>query len=75
MIALGKVKDQLQAASLESDNDIYTGDVNLNTSRRLDMRYRRRCLMLALDTAVTAADMGYLSDGRSSNLPDPYMFF
>jgi hypothetical protein len=61
--ALGKVKDQLQAASSESDNVILTGDVNLDMSRHLDMRYRRRCLMLAHDTVIAAADMRYLETG------------
>jgi hypothetical protein len=52
-----------QAASAESDNVIFKGDVNLDTSRRLDMRYMRRCLMLAHNNAIPAADMRYLETG------------
>jgi hypothetical protein len=62
-IAFGKVKEQLQAASAETDNVILTGDMNLDTSRRLDMRYRRKCLMLAHDNAVAEANMRYLEKG------------
>jgi hypothetical protein len=62
-IALGKFKTQLHAATSESDKVIFTGDVNLDMSRRLDTRYRGRCLMLAHDTAVAAADMRYLETG------------
>jgi hypothetical protein len=60
---LDKVREQLQATSAETDNVILTGDVNLDTSRRLDMRYRRRCLMLAYDTAVAEVNMRYLETG------------
>jgi hypothetical protein len=50
MTALSKVREQWQAASAETDNVIFAGDVNLNTARRFDMRYRGRCLMLAHNT-------------------------
>jgi hypothetical protein len=63
MTALGKVREQLQAASAETDNVILAGDVNLDTARRLDLRYRRRCLILAHDTAVAKANMQYLATG------------
>jgi hypothetical protein len=35
---LGKVREQLQAASAETDNVILADDVNLDTARWLDMR-------------------------------------
>jgi hypothetical protein len=60
---MGKVREQLQAASAEMDNVILTVDVNLDTARWLDMRNRRRCLMLAHDTAVAKANMRYLEMG------------
>jgi hypothetical protein len=47
----------LQAASAEVDNVILAGNVNLDTARRFDLRYRRRCLLLAHDNAVTDANM------------------
>jgi hypothetical protein len=58
--ALTKVKEQLQAASAEVDNVVLAGNVNFNTARRFDMRYRRKCLMLAHDNAVGDANMRYL---------------
>jgi hypothetical protein len=61
--ALARVKDQLQATASEVDNIIFTGDVNLNTARRCDMRYERRCLMLAHDNAIAEANMRYLTTG------------
>jgi hypothetical protein len=42
--ALSRVRDQLQAAAAEVDNIIFAGDINLDTARRSDMRYGRRCL-------------------------------
>jgi endonuclease/exonuclease/phosphatase family metal-dependent hydrolase len=61
--ALSKVREQLQAASAEKDNVVLAGDMNLDTARRLDVRYRRRCLMLAHDTAVAESNMRYLETG------------
>jgi hypothetical protein len=61
--ALSKVREQLQAAFAETDNVFLAGDVNLRTARRLDMSYRRRCLMLAHDTVVAEANMRYLKTG------------
>jgi exonuclease III len=61
--ALSKVREQLQAASAEVDNVVLAGDVNLDTARGCDVRYRRRCLMLAHDSAVAAANMRYLETG------------
>jgi hypothetical protein len=55
--------EQLQAASAETDNIVLAGDVNLDTARRLNVRYRRRCLMLAHNTAVAEANMRYLETG------------
>jgi hypothetical protein len=63
MSALTKVKEQLQAASAKVDNVVLAGNVNLNTARRFDVRYRRRCLMLAQDNAVADANMRYLETG------------
>jgi hypothetical protein len=62
-MALGKVREQLQAASAETDNFVLAGDVKLDTARQLNMRYRRRCLMLAHYTAVAEANMRYLETG------------
>jgi hypothetical protein len=45
--ALSKVREQLQSASAEADKVVLAGDVNLNTARSLNVRFRRRCLMLA----------------------------
>jgi hypothetical protein len=42
--ALSKVREQLQAAAAEVDNVIFAGDINLDTARRSDVRYGRRCL-------------------------------
>jgi hypothetical protein len=61
--ALSKVREQLQAASAEVDNVVLAGDVNLDTDRRFDVRYRCRCLMLAHDNAVADANMRYLEMG------------
>jgi hypothetical protein len=62
-IALSKVREQLQAASAETHNILLTGDMNLDTARRLDMRYRRRCPMLAHNIGVAEANMRYLETG------------
>jgi hypothetical protein len=59
MSALSKVREQLQAASEEVDNVVLAGDVNLDTARRFDVRYRRRCLMLAYDNVVADTNMRY----------------
>jgi hypothetical protein len=61
--ALARVRNQLQAAATEFDNIIFAGDVNLDTARRCNMRYGRRCLMLAHDNAVAEANMRYLTTG------------
>jgi hypothetical protein len=45
------------------DSVVLAGDVNLNTARRFDVRYSRRCLMLAHDSAVADANMRYLETG------------
>jgi hypothetical protein len=42
------------------DNIIFAGDINLNTARRSDMRYVRRCLMLTHDNAVADSNMRHL---------------
>jgi hypothetical protein len=57
---LSKVREQLQAAAAEVDNIVFAGDINLDTARRGNVRYGRRCLMLAHDTAVADSDMRYL---------------
>jgi hypothetical protein len=61
--ALARIKDQLQAAASEVDNIIFAGEVNLDTARRCNMRYGRRCLMLAHDNAIAEANMRYLTTG------------
>jgi hypothetical protein len=61
--ALSKIREQLQAASAETDNIVLARDVNLDTARRLDARYRRRCLMLAHNTAVAEANIRYMETG------------
>jgi hypothetical protein len=57
---LFKVREQLQAAAAEVDNIAFAGDINLDTARRSDMSYGRRCLMLAHDKAVADSNMSYL---------------
>jgi hypothetical protein len=61
--ALTRIKDQLQAAASEVDIIVFAGSVNLDTARRCNMRYGRRCLMLAHDNAVAEANMRYLTTG------------
>jgi hypothetical protein len=61
--ALSRIKDQLQAAASEVDNIVFAGDVNLDTARRCDMRYSRRCLMFAYANAIAEANMRYLTKG------------
>jgi hypothetical protein len=61
--ALTRIKDQLQAGASEVDNIVFAGDVNLDKARSWDMRYGRRCLMLAHDNAVAVANMRYLTMG------------
>jgi hypothetical protein len=61
--AMVKVREQLQAASTEVDNVVLAGDVNLDTASRCDVRYRRRCLMLAHNSTVADANMRYLETG------------
>jgi hypothetical protein len=56
---LARVKDQLQAAASKVDNIIFAGDVNLDTAKRCNMRYGRRCLMLAPNNAIAEANMRY----------------
>jgi endonuclease/exonuclease/phosphatase family metal-dependent hydrolase len=53
----------LQAASAQVDNVVLAGDVNVDTARRYNVRYRCRCLMLAHDNAVADANMRYLETG------------
>jgi hypothetical protein len=61
--ALSMVREQLQAASAEVDKVVLAGNANLDTSRRFDVRYRRRCPMLAHDNSVADANMRYLETG------------
>jgi hypothetical protein len=61
--ALSKVRELLQAASAETDNVLLLVYVILNTARRLDVRYRHRCLMLAHDSTVAEANIRYLETG------------
>jgi hypothetical protein len=61
--ALTRIKDQLQAAASEVDNIVFAGEVNLDAARRCDMRYGRRCLMLAQDNAIAELNMRYLTTG------------
>jgi hypothetical protein len=58
--ALSKVRDQLQAEATEVDNVIFAGDINLDTARRSDVRYSRRCLIVVHDNAVVESNMRYL---------------
>jgi hypothetical protein len=55
-----KVREQLQAAAAEVDNIVFAGDINLDTARRSNVSYGRRCLMLAHDNAVADSNMRYL---------------
>jgi endonuclease/exonuclease/phosphatase family metal-dependent hydrolase len=61
--ALSKVREQLQAAAAEVNNFVFAGDINLNTDRKSNVRYGRRCLMLAHDRSVGDSDMRYLETG------------
>jgi hypothetical protein len=61
--ALFKVREQLQAAAAEVDNDIFAGDINLDTARRSNVRYGRRCLMLLHNNAVADSNMRSLETG------------
>jgi hypothetical protein len=61
--SLARVKDQLQAAASKVDNIIFAGDVNLDTARRCDMTYGRRCLLLAHNNAIAEANMRFLTTG------------
>jgi hypothetical protein len=61
--ALNRVKDQIEAAAAEVDNIVFLGDVNLDTARRIDKKYGRRCLLLAHDNAKAEANMRYLTTG------------
>jgi hypothetical protein len=67
-MALTRIKDQLQAAASEVDNIVFVGDVNLDRARRCNMRYGRRCLMLAHDNAIAEANMRYLTTGVTYRL-------
>jgi hypothetical protein len=62
-VALSKVREQLQAAAAEVDNVFLTGNINLDTARRCNVRYGRRCLMLAHDSSVANFNMRYLETG------------
>jgi hypothetical protein len=44
-------------------NLVPAGNMNLDAARRFDVRYRRRCLMLAQDTAVADANLRYTETG------------
>jgi hypothetical protein len=61
--ALSKVREQLQVESAEVDNIVLAGNINLDTARRCDVRYRRRYLMLVRDSAVADSNMRYLETG------------
>jgi hypothetical protein len=45
------------------DNIILAGDINLDTDRRCDVRYGRRCLMLTHNIALAESNMRYLETG------------
>jgi hypothetical protein len=62
-VVLSKVREQLQAAAAEVDNVVLAGNINLDMAGRKDVRYGRRCLMLAHDNAVADSDMRYLETG------------
>jgi hypothetical protein len=62
-VALSKVREQLEAAAAEVDNVVFAGNINLDTARRYEVRYLRRCLMLAHDSAVADSNMRYLETG------------
>jgi hypothetical protein len=61
--ALNRVKDQIQAAAAKVDNIVFSGNVNLDTARRSDKKYGRRCLLLAHDNAIAEANIRYLMTG------------
>jgi hypothetical protein len=48
--ALTRIKDQIQAAAAKVDNIVFAGDVNLNTARRGDKKYGRRCFCSRMTT-------------------------
>jgi hypothetical protein len=62
-VALSKVREQLQGTATEVDNVVLAGNINLDTARRCNVRYGRRCLMLAHDSAVADSNMRYLETG------------
>jgi hypothetical protein len=66
--ALTRIKDQIQAAASEVDNIVFAGYVNLDTARRGDKRYVRRCLLLTHDNAIAEANMRYLTTGVTYRL-------
>jgi hypothetical protein len=66
--ALTRIKDQIHTAASEVDNNVFAGDVNLDTARRGDKRYSRRCLLLAHDNAIAEANMRYLTTGVTYRL-------
>jgi hypothetical protein len=66
--ALTRINDQIQAADSKVDNIVFAGDLNLDTSRRGDKRYGRRCLLLAHDNAIAEANMRYLTTGVTYRL-------
>jgi hypothetical protein len=61
--ALSKVREQLQLAAAEVYNVVFTGNINLDTARRGNIGYGRRCLMLAHNTAVSYSVLRYLETG------------
>jgi hypothetical protein len=63
LTALSKVREQRQAAAAEVDNVIFVGDIYLDTARRSNVRYGRRCLMLVHNNAVADSNMRYLDTG------------
>jgi hypothetical protein len=66
--ALSRVREQLQAAAAEVDNVVFAGNINLDMARRCNVRYRRRCLVLANNSAVADSNMRYL---KTESRTDP----
>jgi hypothetical protein len=63
MVALSKVREQLEAAAAVVDNVVFAGNINLDTARRYDVRYGCRCLMLAHHSALADSNMRYFETG------------
>jgi hypothetical protein len=58
--ALTRIKDQVQAAAAEVDSVVFAGNVHLDTARRGDKKYGRRCLLLAHDNNEVLGDGGHV---------------